>query len=333
MAETEHNKSRSDLLRDLQAAPLEIKIAMTKRRIHEWIYAFGIDGVYVSFSGGKDSTVLLHLVRELYPDTPAVFADTGLEYPEIRKFVKTVENVVWLKPEMRFDQVVEKYGFPVISKEIANVVSGARNSLAKGVDSVRLQKIQGRLPPPSDGSRNSSRYNCKSYEYLLDAPFKISSACCDVMKKAPFHKFEKTSGKVPFIGTMAEESFLRTSNWLRCGCNAFNNKRQTSAPLSFWVEQDVLQYIKDNNIPYAKDIYGDIVEDNGRLKTTKANRTGCMFCAFGVHREPHPNRFERMKQTHPKQWDYIINTMGMGAVLDYIGVTYGVDDQLYLDDY
>src|SRR5690554_2266552 len=101
-------------LKILQALPLEMKVLKTQQRIREWITRFGTDGVYVSFSGGKDSTVLLHIVRELYPDIEAVFVDTGLEYPEIRQFVKGFENVTWLRPKMRFDEVIKKYGYPVI---------------------------------------------------------------------------------------------------------------------------------------------------------------------------------------------------------------------------
>ena len=105
----------------MQKLPLEVKIRMTNQRIRDWVNEFGVDGVYVSFSGGKDSTVLLDLVRKLYPEVPAVFVDTGLEYPEIRDFVKTFENVVWLKPEMNFKQVVMKYGYPFFSKEISQL--------------------------------------------------------------------------------------------------------------------------------------------------------------------------------------------------------------------
>lgn len=97
-------RTRDDLRR-LQALPLEIKIKMTQRRIRDWVKKYGEDGVYVSFSGGKDSTVLLHIVREMYPDIEAVFVNTGLEYPEIQKFVKTFANVTILRPKMRFDEV------------------------------------------------------------------------------------------------------------------------------------------------------------------------------------------------------------------------------------
>ena len=113
-------------LHQMQALPLNLKIRMTERRLREWVDTFGVDGVYISFSGGKDSTVLLDIARKMYPDILAVFIDTGLEYPEIRQFVKTYDNVEWLKPKLNFKQVIQEYGYPLISKEVAGCVYGAR---------------------------------------------------------------------------------------------------------------------------------------------------------------------------------------------------------------
>lgn len=107
-----HSKKNAHTIDDLlefQSYPLSVKIEMTKHRIREWINRFGEDGVYISFSGGKDSTVLLDLVRKDYPNVEAAFVDTGLEYPEIREFVKQFDNVTWLKPKMNFKKVIEKY--------------------------------------------------------------------------------------------------------------------------------------------------------------------------------------------------------------------------------
>lgn len=113
-------------LYQMQSLPLSAKIRMTENRIRGWVDEYGVDGVYVSFSGGKDSTVLLDIVRKLYPSVKAVFVDTGLEYPEIRDFVRTFDNVEWLRPKMNFKQVIEKYGYPFISKEVSECVDGAR---------------------------------------------------------------------------------------------------------------------------------------------------------------------------------------------------------------
>ena len=73
-----------------------------------------------------DSTVLLDLARRAFPDIPAVFVDTGLEYPEIRDFVKSIPKVTWLRPEIPFPRVIETYGYPVISKEVAHRIYYAR---------------------------------------------------------------------------------------------------------------------------------------------------------------------------------------------------------------
>ena len=118
-------------LYELQALPLYLKVRLTKQRIREWISHYGEDGVYVSFSGGKDSTVLIHLVREEFPDVPAVFCNTGLEYPQIVQFVKSFENVEIIRPKKNFRQVIQDYGYPFISKEVSECAYGARKYLTR----------------------------------------------------------------------------------------------------------------------------------------------------------------------------------------------------------
>ena len=115
----------AERLKELQALPLYRKIMITQTRIIEWYMHFG-GNVCVSFSGGKDSTVLLHIARMCYPDTPAVFSNTGLEYPEIQRFVRKHKNVDIVTPEMRFDEVIRKYGYPIIGKEVAEAIYYAR---------------------------------------------------------------------------------------------------------------------------------------------------------------------------------------------------------------
>lgn len=110
----------------MQALPLSAKIRMTKYRIRQWIEEYGEDGVYVSFSGGKDSTVLLDIVRQDYPNIPAMFVDVPTQYPELRDFVKTFDNVEIIKPKISFMDVCKKYGFPMFSKEISGCIGEAR---------------------------------------------------------------------------------------------------------------------------------------------------------------------------------------------------------------
>lgn len=219
-----------DELRLLQALPLDIKIEKTRLRIREWIDEFGENGVYVSFSGGKDSTVLLDIVRKDYPNIEAVFVNTGLEYPSVRKFALSKENVTELRPTVNFRDVIIKYGYPIISKEVSRNV-GDVQKLGKDCFAYRM----------FDGSIAGSVYDKSNHAYLINAPFKISSKCCDMMKKKPLHKVSKK--KKPMTAQMAEESRQRLSQWMQNGCNAFELKSPISNPMSFWTEKDVFTYI------------------------------------------------------------------------------------------
>lgn len=292
-------------LKQYQALPLGAKVTLSKKRIQEWLDHWE-DQCYVAFSGGKDSTVLLHLVWSINPRIPAVFVDTGLEYPEIREFVKTFgDRVVWLKPKMPFNQVIEKYGYPVVSKEQSQFLSEIRTTKSPKLKNTRM----------NGNSAGRGKISDK-WKFLIDAPFKISDRCCDVMKKHPCKQYEKETGRSVFLGTMACESQLRQQKYHREGCNGFDAKRPTSTPLSFWSDDDIWMFLAVNEFPYAK-IY-DMGED----------RTGCMFCMYGCHKDP-VNRFQRMYNGHPKQWNYCINTLGCGKVLDYIGVKYVPEDDLF----
>lgn len=368
-------------LAQMQSLPLEAKIRMTKQRIQQWYESWvryeicnkktgkarfvtatqepalkeneyisrAYDGqVYVSVSGGKDSTVLKHIVDSMYNDVPAVFVNTGLEYPEIQRFIRDIKagrydcfntDIEIVRPEMRFDDVVKNYGYPVISKQAAHNIGIARRNpngnVAKNI---------------VFNPNKSGLFNIFKWRFLVDAPFLLSDKCCEAMKKKPVKKYAKQTGRMPLIGTMASESKLRFSKWVKSGCNSFEGANPTSQPLSFWTEQDILAYLKKYNVPYCS-VYGDIVyvgedgfeydttlasAEDMRLRTTGCERTGCIFCMFGCHLEKEPNRFQRLKKTHPKQYNYCINGgemvdgkwqpnkegLGLGKVLDYIGVKY-----------
>ena len=299
-----------DELTILQHLPLELKIAKSKLRIEEWVRHYGENGVYISFSGGKDSTVLLHLVRSIYPSIEAVFVDTGLEYPEVKELVNKTENVVILRSKMSFKQVIETYGYPMVSKEQANYLDDIRNSTEK----MKIRRLKG---------DNQGRFKlAKKWHYLIDAPFKISHRCCNVMKKEPVKRYEKETGKVPFIGTMASESQLRQQAYLRNGCNAFESKRPISTPIAFWTEQDIFEYIIKYNLEIAS-VYGDIVKDEqGIWTTTGAKRTGCIFCGFGVHLEKGQNRYQRLEETHPQLHEYCMEKLGFKDVCEYMNIPY-----------
>ena len=144
------------------------------------------------------------------------------------------------------------------------------------------------------------------------------------MKKRPAKKYDKETGRKPIIGTMTEESRLRKMDWLHNGCNVFEGEHQISKPMSFWTENDVLEYLYRYDVKYAP-VYGDIIRDDDGYHTTGCHRTGCVFCGYGCHLESEPNRFQKLKETHPKLWNYCMKPLeegglGMRKVLEYINV-------------
>ena len=163
MSEAVHDAQR---LLELQALPLERKIQITQARIIEW-YKHYHGNVVVSFSGGKDSTVLLHLVRQLYPDVRAVFSNTGLEYPEIQRFVKSFDNVDIVTPAMRFDQVISTYGYPLISKEVAEAIYYARRIRSQN-GNVERERERERERSKSPGAKTRRTHGPKDKREWLD---------------------------------------------------------------------------------------------------------------------------------------------------------------------
>lgn len=280
--------------KELLTLPYEEKLKQTKRLIMEW-YAQFKGNVYVAFSGGKDSTVLLHIVRSLYPDVPAVFNDTGLEWPEIREFVKTIDNVIWLKPKHNFKWVIERQGYPLISKQEAQYIH--QYCFHKSEKTKHLRWF-------GDGKGRGKI--SEKWKFLIQAPFKISDACCSILKKYPAKKYEKESGRKPFIGTMAVESNQRMRAYLKGECNAFKAKRPVSKPLYFWNDEDIYRYIRENNLKIS-DIY-----------SKGLSQTGCMFCLYGIQFKDGLKRFDVMKELHPTIYEYCMEKLGIKKVLTFL---------------
>jgi len=257
---------------------------------------------YISFSGGKDSTVLSHLVEQSFPDKPNVFCDTGLEYPEVKEFALSKQNVIVLKPKKSFKYVLDTYGYPVISKEQSRYINDVQQDTLLGI----FRKL--------GGTYSISQ----KYLYLCEAPFKISDRCCYHLKKSPMYTYERKTKEYPVIGVMARDSNLRMKYIINKGCNRLG-KRLISNPLGFWNEQNILEYLYKNKLKYSS-IYGEITKINGVYSLSGVKHTGCMFCMFGLQHEEQPNKFQRMKITHPKQYNLCMDTLGLNEVLNYLNI-------------
>lgn len=293
--------STSNLLKTRQAYPLELKVEMTKLRIRQFHKRY-FGNVYIATSGGKDSDVLMDIVRSEYKNVIGLFVNTGLEFPEIVSHVKEKLNVVTVKPKKTFKWVLDNIGYPVISKNVSMAINRYRNTKSEVQRQLRLH---GGINPTS-GKKQTTGVIPKKYRYLLDAPFKISEACCDYLKKRPYKKFDRESGLCPYVGMMAQDSAERQRQYIKRGCNQYSNYPKSN-PLSFWTEDDIWEYIKTRDLKYSE------VYDMGY------KRTGCIFCPLGIqHEEKGNTRFDLMKQTHRSKYDYCMNNLGIGKVLDFI---------------
>lgn len=305
--------------------PYEIKLKLSRQRIEEWYENWGWD-VYLSYSGGLDSTVLLHMIRQYIGDqVPAVFSNTGMEFPEIVRFARKARGeFVEIYPRDRkgnrisYRDVILKYGYPLVSKDTAAIIKKLRHGNLS--EKYRNYLLYG-------DERGSFGKLAEKWKPLIDAPFDTSSQCCDIMKKGPFKKYAKATGRVPYIGITQDESYRREHQYAHTGCNVYDAADVKSQPLGFWTKQDILRYVVENELEICS-VYGDIRRKPcGTYYLTGEQRTGCMFCAFGAHREEEPNRFQRMSVTHPKQYHLCMKPLeegglGMAVPLDFLGIPY-----------
>lgn len=286
---------RRQTLASLREMNLESKIIQTKYLIRCAVMEFGLDKVYISYSGGKDSTVLSHIAKTMYPDILHLFANTTNEYPE------TIQHIKWEKEEnctniitvlpidakgetWTFKKVVETYGYPMFSKRVSNAIRTYQHALSERT---------------KQNSRDYIDRNFKKYEKYKELP--ISDKCCDKLKKEPLRRKAKQLGlQCAILGILASESYQREKDWLEYGCNVFHERKDNqSRPLSFWNDEDILEYIERYDVKIPK------------LYDMGYSRNGCMYCGFGVQLEPEgQNRYQRLKETHPVQYQYFISNFG-----------------------
>lgn len=301
-------KFPKDNFKSMKYQPYELKPSFSMYRVYEW-YRHWEGMVYVSFSGGLDSTVLAYLVCETYRKyqldgkLPLVFVNTGTEFPEIKEFVQ--EYTKWLKrkfPEVDIELVIlhprhgirwvmENKGFPVISKDTAEKIKKLRHG--KLSDRYRNYLLNG-------DERGRFGMLAKKWQYLTDVekePEDISDECCEIIKKELFRRYVRENRRYPIMGITQDEGFKRENQYNHTGCNVYDGHTIKSQPIGFWTKEDVLQYKVDQEIPICS-IYGEVVRDNsGRWITTGENRTGCMMCGFGCHLEKEQNRIQRIRSS------------------------------------
>lgn len=299
-------KGRKIALNCYKSMPLELKIVKSQNVIEETIKEFGVDKTYISYSGGKDSTVLSHIVRQVYPNILHIFSNTTNEYPETIKHINwEVEhngmNLISTHPADKygnpwnFKRVVNEYGYPMFTKRAANAIRTYRRSKSAETQQHSIEYIERQF---------------KKYAQYKEC--NISDKCCDKLKKNPIKQLARKQGmECVILGTLAEESRQREVDWLNNGCNVFYKKKDNQCrPLSFWTENDIYDYIDRFNVNIPE------------LYKMGYERNGCMFCGFGIEYECNQgmNRFERLALTHPKMYKYLVSNFK--EILDECHIKY-----------
>lgn len=284
--------------------------------------------------GGLDSTTLLFFLRKYVDPYIIGVSVKAIECKENQEVLNSLDNMEFLKPEKSKVEVIHDCGYPIISKNIAGKIellqhpteknACVRNAILTGEVGEYGLKING-------GKKNSPRMMLPKKwmklfagDYLPDcqtAPFKVSEKCCYYLKEKPCDDYRKQNGNAGvYMGLMASEGGRRAMALMAHGCNYYGKTVHRSCPFAIFSKSDLLRLALELHVPISK-AYGEIVETpDGELTTTLATRTGCTMCGFGVHLEERPNRFDRLYDSNPAEWDFWMNKKGWGPVLDYIGV-------------
>ncbi|MBQ1576534.1 MAG: hypothetical protein IIZ83_06200 [Oscillospiraceae bacterium] len=327
--------------------PYDFKVKYARRRALEFAEECDKRNInyYVSV-GGLDSITLLMFLRSIHIDAPGISV-SFLEDVSIQRVHKEL-GVECLLPIKRDDgtywtkaKVIQEFGFPVLSKEIAGKIELLQNPTERN-KTVRHAIITGETGEYG-GNQTHSRMRMSQkwlekfggYENEAEGTdygkpdFKVSARCCYYLKERPCDLWAKENNSVPYLGLMASEGGRRAKSLKINGCNYFGASTTRSAPFAIFQRQDILQLALDLGV-HVPEIYGTIErKPDGTLYTTKAQRTGCSMCGFGIHLEKRPHRFDMLRNRNPKEWEHMMFHLvqddngewyGWGKVLDYIGV-------------
>ena len=316
-----------------QSLPYEAKLIHAENKAYEFYEKLG-SNVFCSVGGLDSITLLIFLRKYISKDIPGVSVSI-LEDKSIQEIHRQFDNFVFLKPLKSKVEVLKGCGYPVISKEKAGKIKALQNPTEKN-KTVRHAIMtgetgaQGGYKTRETGSRMrlpqkwlnlfGGPENAKYGTNYQTAPFKVSADCCYYMKERPADIYAKESGRKPYMGLMASEGGQREKALMKHGCNFYGKTTTRSCPFAIFSRQDLLQLALDLQVPIPT-IYGTIERKaDGALYTTRAQRTGCSMCGFGIHIEKRPHRFDRLRQDNPKEWRFWMYDMGWGKVLDYIGI-------------
>lgn len=325
----------------MQNLPYKVKIKRAELRAIEFMEQMDARGYNAHVSvGGLDSITLLLFLRHIGIDVPAISV-SGVEDKSIQKIHKEL-GVECLKSYKTKVEVLNEVGFPVISKKIAGRIDLLQHPSPDN-QTVRHAIITGECGAQGHFAKNSRMQLPKRWLELFGgpenenegvnyqtAPFLVSNKCCYYLKEKPCDDWAKEHNSWPFLGMMASEGGQREEALVDHGCNYYGKTVMRSAPFAPFLRQDILQLALDLNVP-VPEIYGEIREKpDGTLYTTKAQRTGCSMCGFGIHMEERPHRFDRLREMNQKEWEFWMyrcctdkvtgEKFGWGRVLDYIGV-------------
>ena len=328
--------------------PYEAKVIHAEARASEfrdWAYQHDYD-ICVSV-GGLDSITLYYFLMSIGIKATPVSV-SSLEDRSIQEIHKQIPGMVFITPYKSKTQVIKEFGFPVISKEkaakieniqkpnspkqtfIHAIMTGDMGEQGKFKHSNKI-KLPEKWIKLFGGLYNDHRPDlvCQA------ANFKVSAECCKWMKEKPAQDWQKANRMLPYLGLMASEGGQREKGLMKNGCNYYGKSTIRSCPFAIFSRQDLLQLALYLNAPVPK-IYGTIERnENGELYTTRAQRTGCSMCGFGIHIEKRPHRFDRLREDNEKEWHYWMyecaideetgEKFGWGRVLDYIGVKWEDD--------
>lgn len=314
-----------------QSLPYEAKVAHAVNKAREFYEHLSGD-VYVSV-GGLDSIVLLYFVRKYVNPNIQGVSVSCLEDITIQKVHDQIPNFIKLKPIKNKVQVIEEFGYPVISKDVARKVHTLQNPTDKNA-TIRNAILTGQTGEQGGYKKSPHMKLANKWQALFyekEAPFKVSDKCCYYMKEKPCNDFAKETKLKPYLGLMASEGGKRQKALMKNGCNYYGKTTVRSCPFAIFNRTDLLQLAIDLKVPIPE-IYGEIEKlEDGSLETTKAKRTGCSMCGFGIHMEKRPHRFDRLCETNFREWEFWMYKMGWGEVLDYIGVEWREDEQITMN--